>query len=1133
MNTLLQSLASEEWVYLVKALLHTLWLGGLAAGGLCFVLRRKIDPVTRYQWCVGALFAVVLGGIVAWAILPQRPTADHPSSAMTPTAVAAPAGGAVASPLMDSAAVTRDPMALALPRRWTPWLALVWLGGTAAMLARTGSLVAGAEKLRRRSSPLENEAVLKLIGEARRKLGLARRIQVVVTERLTSPAVMGLVAPVLILPLSMVTTLPMEQLQLILLHELAHIRRGDYLVNLCQLLVESLLFFNPAVWWISRQIRQEREACCDAVTIALAGERLKYARTLAQVAGDALTGAPAFGNRRNPSGLKDRIQRLLVPGYCPALQLTWRALLAALFAGGAVLILSALGVRATVAAIPSPQQRIARIEKKMAEMGEKPVPDDFSGNDENAPRVKISGQIRMADGSPVPKWIDLLARSSVNNSAYVTSMDARNGFFTNSIREGTLFLGAEADNFAPACLGPLDGLTTNRFEDLEIILQRGFDVTLQLADAQDGKPVGDAKVATTFLMTSAGFRPHFWKAGADGIVTLTHCADMPMNMTVNAPGYEITQKEFEHVRAGEPLRLALRRGANVSGVVLDKVTGRPVAGAELHLLYQSGAVGERNFQWDDALHALGKTDARGAFAVDQLRTGARYYIGISAPGHESVILPNIIARQSNLIVRVGPELVVRGRVVGRLDRLQQMNNGPVLWHAREERYENISYEDGDWAPLHTESGVTRFQFTNRVAGLVKISARSGGLFEREVDAPVDDWVIDLNQMPKTEAKDLPKREVVFRFKHPSGVPPRGTVSVTIPDSLDIKHLTAHTAEMEITNGEVRAEIAIGGQTSVEPKRMVGYWFNHWTVGKSGRMSIEVTNGAGPLVVEIPLLPAGAIYAKARNADGTPAGGLLFGVSELKRAPGRDDPNALDSGSDGFSDSSPRKWVSGPLPLGGTYQIHAWRGNSFCVSKSVKLTEANPDAEIELQFAPGKTFDGVVLDMNGKPLPDAELKVSFVLPDGHGFELKSVFTDERGRFRIEDTTPDRGGYSVEANAPGAMDERVKLDFGSQPLTIRLKPGRTLAGRVVEAGTGYVIPNEEVRAQDFDREKLPMVMTRTDAAGRFEFTTLGDGNYTFYFSDGQLLSDEKFRADGNTNVVLMVKLYAWSKVKPRAP
>jgi type II secretory pathway component GspD/PulD (secretin) len=287
-----------------------------------------------------------------------------------------------------------------------------------------------------------------------------------------------------------------------------------------------------------------------------------------------------------------------------------------------------------------------------------------------------------------------------------------------------------------------------------------------------------------------------------------------------------------------------------------------------------------------------------------------------------------------------------------------------------------------------------------------------------------------------------------------------------------------------------------------------------------------------MVIEIPLVPAGAIYAKARNADGTAAGGLFFGVSELKRAPGRDNSSPLDSGGDGISDNLPRKWVSGPLPLGGTYQIYCWRGNLFSVSKPVKLTESNPDAEVELQFPSGKIFDGVILNADGKPLRDAELKVSFELAEGHGFGLKSVFTDGLGRFHLEDMTPDLGRYSVEANVPGVMAEIVKLDFGSQPQTIRLQRGQTLTGRVVEAGTGYAIPNAEVRARVLDG-KLPMLTTQTDADGRFEFTTLGNGDYTLYVADGQLLSNKTFRADGDTNVVLPVKLYAWSKVKPKAP
>jgi hypothetical protein len=146
-------------------------------------------------------------------------------------------------------------------------------------------------------------------------------------------------------------------------------------------------------------------------------------------------------------------------------------------------------------------------------------------------------------------------------------------------------------------------------------------------------------------------------------------------------------------------------------------------------------------------------------------------------------------------------------------------------------------------------------------------------------------------------------------------------------------------------------------------------------------------------------------------------------------------------------------------------------------------------------------------------------------------LTSVLTDGQGRFQLENAAPEAGEYTAQVNAPGVMAERLKLVFGPQPRTFRLKRGRKLAGRVVELATGYAIPGTEVRALDYDRTDLPVLTTRADADGRFEFTSLGDANYKFFVEDGVLVSGRKFRADGNTNVTLAVKLYEWSKAKPK--
>ena len=1121
-------LTSPAWASVVKALLHTLWQGTIIAVLLALALRRLANPVFRYRCTLAALCATVGAGLLTWGVL-NRPLAANPPKAAH-LSTAAPAEPPMAQSDLPALVATPAPdQPLALTPCWTAWLALLWLAGAGTMLVRAGFQVAGAENLRRSSHPLDDPHVAVLLEEARRAVNLTRRVRLAVTDQLASPVVAGVLAPTLILPLTLTTTLTPEQIRFIFLHELAHIQRGDYLANLFQLFAEALLFFNPAVWWISRQMRLEREACCDALAVELSGAPGDYARTLVRVVENIIRPAPAatpaLGGRREPSSLADRVQRMLVPGYRPALRLTWRAMFAALLTGGALLFLSALGTRVTIAAFLTPQERIERIEKKMTAYGQNPA---LPGAD-NGPgaRVKIAGHLRMADGSPVPQWVPLNIYSTRPRASCLSSARAMDGQFSESIQTGAIYIGAETTNFAPAVLGPLDGFATNDFENLELVLAPGFDVPVRVVDAASGQALAGGVIAAIFAISGQDFHPHILTLDTNGSATLAHAADLPVDLTPNVPGYEIAQKHFDHLQAGETLRVALRRGQTFSGRVLDRATGRPLAGAEFHLLYQAGADNPGRYGWDDPRYVLGQSGADGAFSLNQLESGYRYYFGVSAPGHESIILEDMVAPSHDRIVRLGPELIVRGHVTGNLAALGKMNGNPMLVADQTEVYDNNSWGNSQWVPLQVVNGVGTFQFTNRTAGQVTLSG-AGWREERDITAPIDDWKVNLRPAAATNA--LPRREVIFRFISKSQASPGGTVAVTIPDNLDPAQLTAHEQEMGITNGEVRAMIPIGGQTEIEPSHMVGYWFDRWKVGGEGQ-SVIVTSGEGPLIVNIPLIPAGAIYAKAQNADGTPAGGLFFEVSELKRAPGRGESSSLNTGGDGFSDSAPRQWVSGPLPLGGTYQVHAWRGNAFCGSQPIKLTEANPDAEVSLQFGAGTTYHGKILGADGDPVVNAKVNGFFILPDNHEFSLKPVLTDSQGRFTLENTTPEIGAYKVEVDAPGQMAERLKLDFGSQPQTFPLQRGRTLGGRIVEAGNGLPLPFVAVRAWSGDGSG-PQPSMKTDADGRFMFTTFGEGEYTLYTDAGQMVSNEKYRADGNTNLTLEVKLYPWSKVKPQA-
>jgi beta-lactamase regulating signal transducer with metallopeptidase domain len=128
-------------------------------------------------------------------------------------------------------------------------------------------------------------------------LGLRRAVRLLESAAVEVPSVLGSLRPVILLPASTLTGLTPEQIEMVLAHELAHIRRHDFLVNLLQALVETLMFYHPAVWWMSRRVRIERENCCDDLAVAVCGNPLQYARALTRLE-ELRAGAHADGRGR-------------------------------------------------------------------------------------------------------------------------------------------------------------------------------------------------------------------------------------------------------------------------------------------------------------------------------------------------------------------------------------------------------------------------------------------------------------------------------------------------------------------------------------------------------------------------------------------------------------------------------------------------------------------------------------------------------------------------------------------------------------------------------------------------------------------------------------------------------------------
>ncbi len=190
-----------------------------------------------------------------------------------------------------------------------------WLAGVLFFTLRTAGSLIYLERLRRAASLSVAPALLAKCRELQSRLGITRIIRFCECRWLDAPAVIGWFRPVVLLPVRALTGLTEDQIEAVIAHELAHIRRFDAFVNLFQVVVESLLFFHPAVWWLNKRVRIERENCCDDVAVAACGNHLGYARALTTM--EEWRATPAFSLAANGSPLAARISRILGVRHAP------------------------------------------------------------------------------------------------------------------------------------------------------------------------------------------------------------------------------------------------------------------------------------------------------------------------------------------------------------------------------------------------------------------------------------------------------------------------------------------------------------------------------------------------------------------------------------------------------------------------------------------------------------------------------------------------------------------------------------------------------------------------------------------------------------------------------------------------
>ena len=309
---LIRALSSQPWVErLGWTLVHFLWQG-LSIAVLYAAARRGVartwSPNARYLLACAALAAMLAAPLVTWTVM--QPSNANPEAAYRIRS-APPAdsttGITTTATLPTSVRVTLSSVPLA---QYLPWVVMLWLTGAVVFWVRLAGGWVIAARMRSvsvRRAPPEWQQILQKLGA---RIGLSRPVRLLVSALVQVPTVVGWLHPVVLIPVGALSGLPAEHLEALLLHELAHIRRHDYLVNILQSVAEALLFYHPAVWWVSGHIRAERELCCDDAAVAVSGDAFTYARALAQLESFRpahLTAAIAA----NGGPLSDRIARLL------------------------------------------------------------------------------------------------------------------------------------------------------------------------------------------------------------------------------------------------------------------------------------------------------------------------------------------------------------------------------------------------------------------------------------------------------------------------------------------------------------------------------------------------------------------------------------------------------------------------------------------------------------------------------------------------------------------------------------------------------------------------------------------------------------------------------------------------------
>lgn len=1075
MDMILSSLSSPFWNDVFWTLLHSVWQAALIATILivCLSLLPARRTRLRYGLAYGALILVVLTSAITHGVISSA--GHHGDVVATVAAQAENVNTSRRSPNVSQTAdlhgshhdeVSVSPVGFVpkfkeLAIKWQPILIAFWLGITLLLLVRNLVSVFRAAQLLPGTKDYVPAQIGQIFEEVKQRLGCptSTRLRLSNSTSLLSPYVVGIVQATVVVPVAMLTQLTSDEIESVLAHEIAHIMRHDFLFNLVQLAIGSLYFFNPAVYFLNRQICSEREACCDDVAVRATTNDVAYAETLTKyghwILENSKASAPSIamsftGSQRGK--LFDRVSRLLIPEKSPSsLGSAW-GFVVVLLITFLVMFTASSGTQAVASYTAT---LIQESEMRAGEIEELKDSNSIAGYKKGTAKLKL--RIVTEDGVPLKKGsIHITSLTGAErNMGSGTSMGLKKRTIDHeySFLAGKVSVLVEADGYAPNSVMNGVEVTAGEVVEKEITLKFGESSKIRVVD-EDGNPVVGAAIRRHIKssVSSSSTLKTGYLTDRDGRATVENLdKDVVDYVSISKTGYIIAKPK--NLFTGVELEVVLKETPLTFGVVVDSL-GNRVPNAKI---FEFESI---RFDREHA-HPIAVSGDDGWFETVELSPG-RHNLLVEANDERGVAIDVVAGDQVKLKLAEPRSITVK--IEGDLDLLDRDSlrvrqyYRPQLGMGRGYHYLSFSVPCDFRLPTDRE-----FTIKGVVSGSLTIDdsriGGSGRLYYNEKIDDLDEIVLNLKRH-ETEKR---KAHIVFECEG-KRVFPQGTVKIR----RKLKRENAWGIEelKEVKNGKAEALVE-KDEIRVESGGLTGF-----AIIDSDQVARLKED---EFVVNVE--PAGAIQGIVLDAEGNPVSTEVSAhfefLDERRRSSFLYDVKVF-SNAEG-------KFLLTPIPLGTRVKVRA--GDRMHENINEVIVDAkNPVVKTRFRMPQIGSATIRVIDVGGSPVPKMLVNVRL---NRIGYS-RGQYTDENGESSFKHLKVGEEEYllTVEPNSGYQVPVPQKI-FVDDSIDVVLKEGHRLSGKVVDVD-GKPVHEFVVKALFDDRFVTADYLT--NKGGEFVFTRL---------------------------------------------